>query len=249
MRGRSLRPFIVEVCCMRQSPPTRGRSLRPLVVKVRCTRHVLQQGADHWDPWWLKSVEWDNVLQWGADHCGPHCRSPLHKTKSSNEGQIIETLVGQSPLNKTKSSNKGHLLRPHGQWQKPTRGVFEALWPMRNLSALVSIIVCLVHPISHILLLVIFGYNIWCSHIISTSAPSTAWVLLPPTTPNSTVKHGNLASSPEQAYNLLPPKYFDHILGGIGADTIATLGTVAPGSYNLSYIYVPLFIPTSAETS
>jgi hypothetical protein len=28
-------------------------------------------------------------------------------------------------------------------------------------------------------------------------------------------------------------------LGGIGAGTIAALGTVAPGSYNLSYIYAP----------
>jgi hypothetical protein len=37
----------------------------------------------------------------------------------------------------------------------------------------------------------------------------------------------------------LPQKYFDHILGGIGASTIAALGTVTPGSYNLSYIYAP----------
>ncbi len=36
MRGRSLRPFVVEVRCTRQSPPTRDRSLRPLVVEVRC---------------------------------------------------------------------------------------------------------------------------------------------------------------------------------------------------------------------
>ncbi len=28
-------------------------------------------------------------------------------------------------------------------------------------------------------------------------------------------------------------------MGGIGAGTIAALGTVAPGSYNLSYIYAP----------
>jgi hypothetical protein len=49
-------------------------------------------------------------------------------------------------------------------------------------------------------------------------------------------KQGNLAGSPNQAYNLLPAEYFDHILGGIGADTIATLGTIALGSYSLSYI-------------
>jgi hypothetical protein len=52
-------------------------------------------------------------------------------------------------------------------------------------------------------------------------------------------KQGDLTGSPYQAYKLLPAKYFDHILGGIGAGTIATLGTVAPGSYNLSYIYAP----------
>jgi hypothetical protein len=52
-------------------------------------------------------------------------------------------------------------------------------------------------------------------------------------------KRGDLTGSPDQAYNLLPAKYFDHILGGIGAGTIAALGTVAPGSYNLSYIYAP----------
>jgi hypothetical protein len=50
---------------------------------------------------------------------------------------------------------------------------------------------------------------------------------------------GDLTGSPDQAYNLLPAKYFDHILGGIGAGTIAALGTVALGSYNLSYIYAP----------
>jgi hypothetical protein len=52
-------------------------------------------------------------------------------------------------------------------------------------------------------------------------------------------KQGDLTGSPDQAYNLLPAKYFDHILGGIGAGTIAALGTIAPGSYNLSYIYAP----------
>ena len=38
MRGRSLRPLVVEVRCTRQSPLMRGRSLGPLVVKVRVER-------------------------------------------------------------------------------------------------------------------------------------------------------------------------------------------------------------------
>jgi hypothetical protein len=64
------------------------------------------------------------------------------------------------------------------------------------------------------------------------STPATYYTKLYP-------KQGDLTGSLEQAYNLLPAKYFDHILGGIGASTIAALGTVAPGSYNLSYIYAP----------
>jgi hypothetical protein len=62
------------------------------------------------------------------------------------------------------------------------------------------------------------------------STPATHYTKLYP-------KRGNLNGSPGQAYNLLPAKYFNHILGGIGAGMIAALGTVAPGSYNLSYIY------------
>ncbi len=43
-------------------------------------------------------------------------RSPLHETKSSDEGKIIETLVGQSPLHMTKSSDKGHITEtPNGR--------------------------------------------------------------------------------------------------------------------------------------
>jgi hypothetical protein len=64
------------------------------------------------------------------------------------------------------------------------------------------------------------------------STPATYYTQLYP-------KQGDITGSLEQAYNLLPAKYFDHILGGIGAGTTAALGTVAPGSYNLSYIYAP----------
>jgi hypothetical protein len=64
------------------------------------------------------------------------------------------------------------------------------------------------------------------------STPATHYTKLYP-------KQGDLTGSPGQAYNHLPAKYFDHILGGIGAGMIAALGTVAPGSYNLSYIYAP----------
>jgi hypothetical protein len=64
------------------------------------------------------------------------------------------------------------------------------------------------------------------------STPATHYTKLFP-------KQGDLTGSPGQAYSLLPAKYFNHILGGNGAGTIAALGTVALGSYNLSYIYAP----------
>ncbi len=64
------------------------------------------------------------------------------------------------------------------------------------------------------------------------STPATHYTKLYP-------KQGNLTGSPGEPYNLLAAKYFDHILGGIGAGTIAALGTVALGSYNLFYIYAP----------
>jgi hypothetical protein len=64
------------------------------------------------------------------------------------------------------------------------------------------------------------------------STPATYYTKLYP-------KQGNLTGSLDQAYNLLPAKYFDHILGGIGTGTITALETVVPGSYNLSYIYAP----------
>ncbi len=37
-----------------------------------------------------------------------------YKTKSSDEGQIIEALRGRSPLHETKSSNEGHIIETPG---------------------------------------------------------------------------------------------------------------------------------------
>jgi hypothetical protein len=96
--------------------------------------------------------------------------------------------------------------------------------------------------------------DIWIQHLIqphhlnicplhSMSTTVTHYTKLYP-------KHGDLTSSPDQAYNLLPAKYFDHILGGIGAGTIATLGTVAaPVPTTCPTFMLHKFIPISAETS
>ena len=52
-------------------------------------------------------------------------------------------------------------------------------------------------------------------------------------------KRSDVTGTADQAYNLTPSKYFDHIIGGINAGTIAALGTLAPGSSTLTYLYAP----------
>ena len=49
----------------------------------------------------------------------------------------------------------------------------------------------------------------------------------------------DVTGTADQAYNLTSSKYFDHIIGGINAGTIAALGTLAPGSSTLTYMYAP----------
>ena len=52
-------------------------------------------------------------------------------------------------------------------------------------------------------------------------------------------KRSDVTGTADQAYNLTPSKYFDHIIGGISAGTIPALGTLAPGSSTLTYLYAP----------
>jgi hypothetical protein len=52
-------------------------------------------------------------------------------------------------------------------------------------------------------------------------------------------KRPDVLGSPAQAYNLTPPKYFDHLIGGITAGAITATGTLAPGSSTLTYFYAP----------
>ncbi len=65
-----------------------------------------------------------------------------------------------------------------------------------------------------------------------SSPPSTYYTNLYP-------KRPDVSGSPAQAYNLTPAKYFDHLIGGITAGTIAAIGTLAPGSSTLTYFYAP----------
>ncbi len=65
-----------------------------------------------------------------------------------------------------------------------------------------------------------------------SSPPSTYYTNLYP-------KRPDVSGSPAQAYNLTPTKYFDHLIGGITAGTIAAIGTLAPGSSTLTYFYAP----------
>ncbi len=62
-----------------------------------------------------------------------------------------------------------------------------------------------------------------------SSPPSTYYT-------NLYSKHPHVLGSPAQAY---PTRYFDHLIGGITAGTIAAIGTLAPGSSTLTYFYAP----------
>ncbi len=88
MRGRFLRPTVVEVRYTRQSPSARGGHLRPAVVKHHSMRQVLRQGADHWGPLWLKSVVQDKVLQRGADHVGRLRSKSIVQDKVLRQGAV-----------------------------------------------------------------------------------------------------------------------------------------------------------------
>jgi hypothetical protein len=43
----------------------------------------------------------------------------------------------------------------------------------------------------------------------------------------------------DQAYHRRFEDCFNYLLSGIGADTIVAIGTIAPGSNSLTYIYAP----------
>jgi hypothetical protein len=58
----------------------------------------------------------------------------------------------------------------------------------------------------------------------------------------SFLKRADFMGSPKQAFHMLDnrDKYYKYFLGGISADTIAALGTIAPGG-SFQYLYVPQF--------
>ena len=87
-------PWWSQFRCARQSPPQ----------EATVTTRVKKSNAQ------------DKVLLWRATTT-LMVKSPLHETKSSNEGQSHGDLAGQSPLYKTKSSEEGHDSRgSHTQW-------------------------------------------------------------------------------------------------------------------------------------
>jgi hypothetical protein len=52
-------------------------------------------------------------------------------------------------------------------------------------------------------------------------------------------KRPDVTGDADQAYHRHFEDYFDYLLSGIGSGTIATIGTIAPGSTSLTYIYAP----------
>ncbi len=64
------------------------------------------------------------------------------------------------------------------------------------------------------------------------TSPSSCYTDLFPTCPDIT-------GDADQAYYHRFDNYFGYLLSGIGAGTIAAIGTIAPGSTSLIYIYAP----------
>jgi hypothetical protein len=54
-------------------------------------------------------------------------------------------------------------------------------------------------------------------------------------------KRGDITGSPDQAFNMNSTRkgYYDYILGGITAGTIATIGTLSHESNNFIYLFAP----------
>jgi hypothetical protein len=123
----SIPPFCfvsTNVCCLNitvVSPYLVVYEMRHLSLRLICiiagihSQSLLHETnlADPYGPSWLKFAAQDKVRQQWAEFETLCVQSllPLHRTKSSNEGQILETHSGQSPLLcKAKSSNKGQIL-------------------------------------------------------------------------------------------------------------------------------------------
>ncbi len=49
----------------------------------------------------------------------------------------------------------------------------------------------------------------------------------------------DVTGNADQAYCCPFEDYFDYLLSGIGSGTIAAIGTIAPSSASLTYIYAP----------
>lgn len=50
-------------------------------------------------------------------------------------------------------------------------------------------------------------------------------------------KRPDLTGKPDQVFKFT--NFMDHLIGGIRAETISALGTIAPGSLSLQYLYAP----------
>ncbi len=51
--------------------------------------------------------------------------------------------------------------------------------------------------------------------------------------------HPDIMGDADQVYHHCFDNFFGYLLSGIGAVTIAAMGTIAPGSTSLIYIYTP----------
>ncbi len=199
----------------------RGSSLRPTVVDVCLMRQSLPTRGRLMRPF-LVEVRYA-------------------MTKSSNKGQVLEAHCGQSPLTtRQSSSTRGISLRLFGLksvereevlrweanlWDHPSQWQCEpknfslsndtASWPTP----------C---PVVYHSQFPNSSYHPFCR----ITSPSSRYTGLFPKCPGIT---GDV----DQAYHRRFEDYFDYLLSGIGAGTIAAIGAIAPGSTSPTYIYAP----------
>ncbi len=144
---------------------------------------------------------------------------------------------------------RGTLLRLHGQRYTPTKPSSEAFKAYDKRLTILVAVVCLVKK-KHIAFPIIkkrvimsdIAVSLNICIIYSMSTPATYYTKLYP-------KQGDLTGSLEQAYNLLPAKYFDISLEALAPAQLPPWGLLlrAPTTFPIS---TPLkYIQTSAVTS
>jgi hypothetical protein len=142
-----------------------------------------------------------------------------NKAKSSNKGHFIETPWVEVRWTWQSHPKRGRPMRPSQPMTIWTQEILVVQWHCSTTTTLSGGI----------------SFSIPQSLISSLprmTSPSSCYTDLFP-------KRPNITGDADQAYHCRFRNYFGYLISGIGADTIATIGTIAPGSTSLTYIYAP----------